>query len=143
MGSPDRVISERLKVLHDNLYYLYSESAQVHRYADYEADTRLRKAVERALQLCMEASLDIGRHIIALENLPHPDDNQQVFTILAGAGIVPDTLLAALVEMARFRNLIVHEYTKIDDVKVYQIFKVNLSDFDRFVNALEAYFASE
>lgn len=74
MGSPDRIVSARLKSLHDNLYYLYTESALLSKFADYETDIRLKKAVERALQVCVEALLDIGRNIIAREGLPQPEE---------------------------------------------------------------------
>jgi len=143
LDSSDRVISARLRVLHDNLYYLYTESALVNKFADYEADIRLRKAVERALQVCVEALLDIGRNVIIREHLPQPEGNREVFTTLASVNIIPADLLPPLIEMARFRNLLVHEYTKIDDAKVYHIFKTRLSDFNSFIAAIDQYFASE
>jgi uncharacterized protein YutE (UPF0331/DUF86 family) len=40
--------------------------------------------------------------------------------------------------MARFRCLIVHDYAKIDDAKVYTILKQRLGDFDAFALAVTA-----
>jgi uncharacterized protein YutE (UPF0331/DUF86 family) len=89
--------------------------------------------------VAVEACLDIGRRLIALEGFRYPDDNQSVFAILAEEKVVPADLLPVLLEMARFRNLIVHDYARIDDAKVYAILKTRLGDFDAFAEAVRAY----
>ncbi len=35
--------------------------------------------------------------------------------------------------MAKFRNLLIHLYTKIDDIEVYRILKENLGDVKIFI----------
>jgi len=46
-------------------------------------------------------------------------------------------------EMARFRNLIVHDYAKIDNARVYGILKKRLGDFGAFAEAIRAYLENE
>lgn len=41
--------------------------------------------------------------------------------------------------MARFRNLLVHEYAKMDNAMVYGILKKRLGDFDEFARAIVEY----
>ena len=41
--------------------------------------------------------------------------------------------------MASFRNLIVHDYVRIDEAKVYAILKKCLGDFDEYARAIGAY----
>ena len=41
--------------------------------------------------------------------------------------------------MAGFRNLIVHDYAKIDDAIVYGILMKRLGDFDAFADAVRVY----
>lgn len=48
-------------------------------------------------------------------------------------------LCSRLQDMARLRNLVVHEYTKIDNAIVYGILKKHLGDFDEFARAIVAY----
>ncbi|MBI5878078.1 MAG: DUF86 domain-containing protein [Chloroflexi bacterium] len=103
------------------------------------ASTRQRRAVERSLQVCIEICLDIGRRIIAIEELPIPDDNQSVFRILHDAGIVPAQLAPVLLDMARFRNLIVHDYARVDDSIVHAILLNRLGDFESFAEAVRGY----
>ncbi len=135
----DTVIVERLKSLWNELAYLKSERAQAGTLPDYVASMRQRRAVERSLQVCIEICLDIGRRIIAIEELQIPDDNQSVFRILHDARIVPDQLVPSLLDMARFRNLIVHDYARIDDAIVYSILLNRLADFESFADAVRGY----
>ena len=135
----DEIIPERLLLLRDEVLYLKHERDALHTFQEYLNDTRLRKAVERSLQVSMEICLDIGRRLIALEGFRYPDDNQSVFAILAEEKVVPADLLPALLDMARFRNLVVHDYARIDDAKVYAILRTRLGDFDAFAEAVRAY----
>ncbi len=57
--------------------------------------------------------------------------------------MVPRQLLPTLIEMARFCNLIVHDYAQIDDARVYGILKKRLEDFDAYARAVAAYLESE
>jgi uncharacterized protein YutE (UPF0331/DUF86 family) len=135
----DEIILERLTFLRNEVAYLKSERDRVQTFKEYVDNIRLRKAVERSLQVAIEACLDISRRLIALERFRYPEDNKDVFRVLREEGVVPDELLPALLDMARFRNLIVHDYTRIDDAKVYAILKKHLGDFDEFAKAIVAY----
>jgi uncharacterized protein YutE (UPF0331/DUF86 family) len=52
---------------------------------------------------------------------------------------VSEELSTTLLDMARFRNLIVHDYARIDDAQVYGILKKRLGDFDAFARAIQTY----
>lgn len=45
---------------------------------------------------------------------------------------MPDDFLENLINMAKFRNILVHDYVPIDHEIVYSVLKNNLDDFDRF-----------
>lgn len=135
-------MQERLVYLRNTVNYLRSERDQVGSFREYQEDTRLRKAVERSLHTAIEACLDIGRHLIVLKGFRYPDDNQDVFRVLAEEKVVSKKLLPVLLDMARFRNLIVHDYARIDDAKVYAILKKRLGDFDAFARAIQVYLES-
>lgn len=68
--------------------------------------------------MAIEASIDIGEHIIASEGLRSPTEYAEVFASLGEAGYLPADLVPALMDMARFRNLLVHEYVRVDDARV-------------------------
>lgn len=138
----DAVLQERLAYLRDTVDYLKSEQDRVRSFSEYRENVRLKRAIERSLQTAIEACLDIGRRIIALEGFRFPDDNQDVFRVLREENLVSDDLLVTLLDMARFRNLIVHDYARIDDALVYAILQKRLSDFDAFARAVQAYLES-
>jgi uncharacterized protein YutE (UPF0331/DUF86 family) len=139
----DEVILERLLLLRDQVAYLKHERDALHTFREYQDNKRLRKAVERSLQVAVEVCLDIGRRIIALEGFRYPENNQDVFRVLAEEGVVPADLLPTLLDMARFRNLIVHNYARIDDARVYGILKKRLGDFGTFAEVVRAYLEGE
>lgn len=95
-------------------------------FATYTASMVIRRATERTLQISIEVCLDIGKHIIAEDRYRFPVDNKDVFSVLVEQGIVSAALLPSLMEMARFRNLVVHDYGRIDDAIVYGILKRRL-----------------
>jgi uncharacterized protein YutE (UPF0331/DUF86 family) len=135
----DDIIASRLKLLAEYVDELQDYRERATSFLVYLNNKMLRRAVERALQVAVEACLDIGRRLIALEGFRYPEDNKDVFRVLREEGVVPDELLPALLDMARFRNLIVHDYARIDDAKVYAILKKHLGDFDEFAKAIVAY----
>jgi uncharacterized protein YutE (UPF0331/DUF86 family) len=143
LGDTDDVIVERLTYLRNEVSYLKQERDRLRSFQEYVENVRLKKAVERSLQVAVEACLDIGRRLIALEGFRYPEDNKDVFQVLYEEGVVPEDLLPALVDMARFRNLIVHDYARVDDAKVYGILKKRLGDFDAYARAIAAYLERE
>jgi uncharacterized protein YutE (UPF0331/DUF86 family) len=139
----DEIVFERLVLLRNEIAFLKHERDSVRTYDAYVDDARLRRAVERSLQVSVEIMLDVARRLIALKSLRFPTDNQDAFQVLAEGKIVPPELLPTLQEMARFRNLLVHEYAKIDDARVYGILKRRLGDFDDYAKAIAAYITGE
>ena len=121
-----------MRLLRNEVDYLSSERNKLTSFEDYAQDERLRRAIERSLQLAIESCLDIARRLIALRGFRQPETNQEVFQILHAEGVIPAALLPRLLDMARFRNLIVHDYARIDNAIVYDIVSKHLKDFDEF-----------
>lgn len=129
MGSNDEVLRERLRWLRNEVAYLKSERDKVRSFQEYARDIRLKRAIERSLQVAIETCLDIGRRLIAREGFRYPEDNADVFRVLAEQGILPSDLLPRLIDMARFRNVIVHDYIRADDAIVYGILRKAIGGF--------------
>jgi len=139
----DAVVLERLRLLAEYRDELLHYRAQATSFQVYQNNRTLRRAVERSLQVSVEICLDIGRRIVALEGFRYPEDNQDVFRVLAEEQVVPRDLLDTLLDMARFRNLIVHDYARIDDARVYGILQKRLTDLDAFAEAVRVYLLQE
>ena len=139
----DDVIANRLKFLAEYLDDLQTFQKQAINFKVYLKNNLLRRAVERTLQIAVEACLDIGRRLISIEGFRYPEDNKDVFLILLEERVVSKTLFPTLLDMARFRNLMVHDYAKVDDAKVFGILKKRLSDFDRYARAVVLFFEKQ
>jgi uncharacterized protein YutE (UPF0331/DUF86 family) len=98
-------------------------------------------AVLHALQLAIEASVEIATHICAADNLGIPGSYVEAFDLIERAAIVDSALAQELRAMARFRNRIVHLYGQVDLAVVYRILQDRLADFDRYLVAIERYIA--
>ncbi|HEV8348088.1 MAG TPA: DUF86 domain-containing protein [Vicinamibacterales bacterium] len=96
-------------------------------------------AVRHALQLAIEASVDIATHICAADNFGVPSSYAEAFDFIEKAGIVDRVLADDLRAMARFRNRIVHFYGKVDLRTVYGLLQDRLDDFNRYLTAIEQY----
>lgn len=91
-----------------------------------------RRACERLLQVSIEAVIDICHLLVAGLRLGIAAEEDDLFEKLKGAGIISLETTEVLKVMKGFRNILVHEYTRIDDRIVYEIAKTRLADFEAF-----------
>lgn len=141
MADKNDILHERFKLLNEYIGDL--RGLQDVNFESYEEDKLIRRAAERTLHLAVEACLDIGQRIIAQAGFRTPEDNKDVFTVLGEQGILSSELLPSLIAMAKFRNLIVHDYARIDNSVVFGILKRRLGDFDAFAQAILSYLEEE
>ncbi|MCF2138082.1 MAG: DUF86 domain-containing protein [Candidatus Thorarchaeota archaeon] len=94
------------------------------------------QAVKYTLLEIMEACINIATHIISEYGLERGDSYADIFQVLAGSKIINQNLGDRLSAMARFRNLIVHGYSKIDNVRVLKLVQERLGDIVEFVKQI-------
>lgn len=96
-------------------------------------------AVLHALQLAVEAAIEIGTHICSADALGIPGSYAETFDLLEQGAVVSTELATELRGMARFRNRIVHFYWEVDLGEVFLILKDHLGDLDAYLVAIEHY----
>ncbi len=84
------------------------------------------------LLVAIEATLSMCYHVCAKRLKKVPEEYAECFEILSNAGIVSQELSERLQKTARFRNMLVHMYWKVDYGAVYDILQSNLDDLRRF-----------
>jgi len=87
--------------------------------------------------MAVEACLDIANHIISYEGYREPIDNKDIFQVLFEQEIIDEKLKESLKKMAQFRNVIVHDYVRIQPEIVYNILQKNLGDIYDFANIVK------
>lgn len=103
------------------------------------AEDFVRRAVERYLQLAIEAALDISDQIINEEGLRKPKEYRDNILILGEQGILPKSFSARFSLAAGFRNILVHDYVRLDKEKVYEHFKKDVVDMEQFTKFVLLY----
>jgi uncharacterized protein YutE (UPF0331/DUF86 family) len=103
----------------------------------YRADWKTQRIVERTLHLAIEVCMDVADHLVADRRLRMPETGAEAFEILAEAGVLPAPLATALASMVGFRNILVHDYTRLDPAIVVRVLGSDLSDIERFREAVQ------
>ena len=98
-------------------------------FESYLKDLTTKDAIERNIEVAIQACIDIAKMIIKKEGLREPEDNKGVFVVLAENGIISEESLRFLIPMAGTRNVLVYGYDKIDDTIVFGVLKKHLNDF--------------
>src|ERR671930_378459 len=103
---------------------------------DYQSDWKVQRIVERTLQMMIETCADIAGHVIADDGLRTPETYADTFRVLGENGILATELTAVMEKMAKFRNIVVHQYESVDAEIVVLILKRHLDDFQKFSAAV-------
>lgn len=127
-------ITARLDKL-DEYSKILKELQKAARY-EFIADYRIHGLAERYLQLSIECLLDIGRLIITGLGLQKPNRHQEIIEILWEAGIISTDLASRLEGIAGFRNILVHDYLKIDRNLVYENLQKGVTDLEDFAREI-------
>ncbi len=98
----------------------------------YQASA-IKRACERLIQLCVECTIDISKKLVIGRRLGIPNDEIDLFEKLKTANVFSEAMLVKLKAMRGLRNVLVHEYTDIDDDRVYEILQHHLDDFEQFI----------
>lgn len=83
--------------------------------------------------VAIEAVIDMCNHVISRNRLRVPEDYADTFRVMGEAGFFDEEFVDRLVQMARFRNRLVHLYWDIDDEIVYEILQKDIQDLEEFV----------
>lgn len=109
----------------------------------YKKDWKTQRIVERTLQILIEVCIDIANHIISDQGMRVPVGYADTFQVLMENGVISRKLSETMEKMAKFRNVVVHQYEKIDSVIVISILHKNLGDFGKYKKSIINYLSLE
>lgn len=102
----------------------------------YSSDWKIQRIIERTLQIMIETCADIAGHIISDRGYRIPKSYADTFKVLQEENILEKELFETMEKMAKFRNIVVHNYDKIDASIVVTILRKHLDDFLTYKNAI-------
>ncbi|MEK7665200.1 MAG: DUF86 domain-containing protein [Patescibacteria group bacterium] len=100
---------------------------------EIEENNIIKGSVERYLYLAAQSAIDIAESFISLRNFRKPTTLREGFEILEEEKIISVELREKMIKMTGFRNVVAHDYEKIDYDKVYDILQNRLGDIEEFV----------
>ncbi|MFB6294301.1 MAG: DUF86 domain-containing protein [Candidatus Nanohaloarchaea archaeon] len=127
----DERVEERIDALQEYL-------RRVEEVASSAEDTMaVQEAKENLLRKIASSAIDIAARLIALNEYRRPDTYAEYFAVLAENDVLSDDLADRLEEMARFRNLVVHQYQTVSEEELDAIIDDDLDDVEAFIAAVE------
>ncbi len=102
----------------------------------YKNDWKIQRIIERTLQILIELCIDIANHLISDKGMRLPTSYADTFKVLAENRILNKKLFKSMEKMAKFRNVVVHQYEKIEPSIVVSILHKNLEDFEKYKKAI-------
>lgn len=120
------VIRRRLQKMDEYLAIL--DGLRRYKLDEFVASPERYGSTERFLQLAIEATLDIGSHVIAELELGSIESYSDIPKILTEKGYISSELAERWTRMIGFRNILVHEYLEVDREIVYDVLQHQLRD---------------
>ncbi|MFA6285054.1 MAG: DUF86 domain-containing protein [Parcubacteria group bacterium] len=115
------------------------------RYRNFSIDEILndvdkKGAVERYLYLATQSAIDLADATISYKKFRKPTSMSESFHILNEEEVIPSDLTEKMIKMTGFRNVVAHDYEKIDYEVVSAILQEGLKDIENFTKIVSDYF---
>ncbi|SHH76146.1 type VII toxin-antitoxin system HepT family RNase toxin [Clostridium grantii] len=126
-------IEVKMKELQKNLVLLKSV-ANIINEENLKEDMIRYWGIERGVQLSIECVLDISNIIISALDIEKPDTYRDCILTLRKESILPTKFSRSIANMVSFRNILVHDYMRVDEKIMIDILKNHLNDFIDFMS---------
>ena len=104
----------------------------------YESNNLLKAACERYFEKIVEGVVDIAFIIIKVRKYKIPEEDLDAFNILLDRKIISEKLSLNLKRAKGMRNIIVHQYSEVDNELVYTCLKNELlNDVNDFIESIK------
>ena len=102
----------------------------------FDDDLDMQDIVVLNLQRACEQCIDIAHRLLKIKQFGLPKDSAEGFMVLAEEGIIEANLANSLKKMVGFRNVAVHDYTKMNNDIVKFVVKNGTEDIRNFIKIM-------
>jgi uncharacterized protein YutE (UPF0331/DUF86 family) len=131
------VILEKLAALQK--YYKELKALENISLEVYSENNLYRRAVERLIQLIVESATDINNMTLKSIDKGPSSDYYSSFIDLAEAGVISMDFALEIAPSTGLRNVIVHEYQRVDDKIVYLSISKTLTAYLKYMSLISNY----
>ncbi|NTV43590.1 MAG: DUF86 domain-containing protein [Syntrophobacteraceae bacterium] len=107
---------------------------------EFLSDLDRQESILFNLQMAIQNCIDVAAHIVSEEDLGIAGSTNELFYLLEKEGIIDPDLTERMVRSVGFRNLIVHEYGRVDLEIVYGAATENVPDLEDFMSGIAGRF---
>ena len=101
----------------------------------FETDYFRQDAISMNLQRICKLAIDIANHLIKTKKLGLPQDSRDSFALLQRTGLIGVGQMNCLQAIVGFRNVLVHEYARIDLRLLVNVIEHRMREVLDFANA--------
>ena len=102
----------------------------------FATDYLTQDAVTMNIQRACEACIDIANRVVRLRRLGTPKESRDSFVLLAEAGIIDTPMQRTMIGMVGFRNILVHQYTRLDITILHAVITTHIYEVLAFAQAM-------
>lgn len=117
-------------------YLKLLERYQKYSRKEIEENLDVRGALERYLYLAAQSTIDLAEAVVAYKDFRKPTTMNEAFHILNEENIIDYELSEKMVKMVGFRNVIAHDYEKVNYDIVYETLQKRLKDIEDFLKII-------
>jgi uncharacterized protein YutE (UPF0331/DUF86 family) len=117
-------------------YLKILERYQKYSREEIEDDVDVRGMVERYLYLAVQSAIDLAETMVSFKKLRKPSTMSEAFYILEENGDIDIEMAKKMVAMVGFRNVMAHDYEKVNYDIVYDVLHNRLTDVAEFVTGM-------
>jgi len=114
------------------------EKAVPESFEEYTNSRNSQLICERLVEIIIESVVDLAFLVIKLKEFRMPEEDEGSFDVLFNEKIIHENLANNLKKAKGMRNIIAHEYGKIDDSLVFHSAKEEISkDVNEFIECVK------
>jgi uncharacterized protein YutE (UPF0331/DUF86 family) len=124
-------------------YLQHLEELQKYPLQEFLSDWRISDLADRQLHITLETFLTIGEMVISEFGFQKPDTYADIPRILFENKVINQELKEQLVDLARLRNVLVHDYIRLDHERVYRHVWKDTKVIREFIGAVKKFVAKK
>lgn len=99
-------------------------------------DVDTQESILFNMQMAIQNCIDMAAHIISDEGLGVPGSTNEMFYLLEDNGFLSRDLTEKMAKAVGFRNLMVHEYGKIEMEQVFEMARKDIDDLNDYLKSI-------
>lgn len=138
----ERVVSTKLEQI-EQYHGELKEKQQSLTRTELLTNTTEQRAVERMFENAIQACSDLAQHIATRDFDFAGVASKEAIRVLGQEEVIDEETMNTLVAAVGFRNVLAHEYGRVDYVEVYQTLQSGLEVYDAFSRQIARWFQQQ